>query len=43
MRMHINSSGGKLAPYLLGEIAERLEALHTPQAEIFAAYMTLVR
>jgi hypothetical protein len=43
MRMHINRRGGKLAPYLLGEIAERLEALNTPQAGIFESRVTLLR
>jgi ribosome-associated translation inhibitor RaiA len=43
MRLQSNSSGGALAPHLLGEIAERLEALHTPQADIFEARVTLVR
>jgi ribosome-associated translation inhibitor RaiA len=43
MRLHINSSEGKLPPPLLGEVATCLEALNTPQAEIFEARVTLLR
>jgi ribosome-associated translation inhibitor RaiA len=43
MRLHIEGKHTGLAPHLLGWIAERLQALNTPEADILEAWVTLVQ
>src|SRR5215510_3653740 len=40
MRIHIDDTGTPLTPELRGWLAERLEAMNTPTAEIFEARVT---
>jgi ribosome-associated translation inhibitor RaiA len=43
MRLHIEGKHTRLAPHLMGWIAEQLEALNTPHEDIFEARVTLVQ
>jgi hypothetical protein len=40
MRIHIDDTGTPLSPELRGWLAERLDAMNTPTAEIFEARVT---
>ena len=42
MRIHFDGKGNALAPTLLSDIADRLEALNTPHEDIFEARVTLL-
>jgi ribosome-associated translation inhibitor RaiA len=43
MRLHIEGKHTRLAPHLLGWVAERLEELNTPEEDIFEARVTFER
>src|SRR5262245_33768880 len=43
MRLHIEGKRTRLAPHLMGWIAERLEDLNTPDEDIFEARITFVQ
>src|SRR5919204_6883509 len=43
MRLHIEGKHTGLAPHLLGQIAERLEALNIPDDDIIEARVTFVQ
>jgi ribosome-associated translation inhibitor RaiA len=43
MRIHIEGKHTKLAPHLVGQIAEQLDGLNTPDEDILEAQVTLFR
>jgi ribosome-associated translation inhibitor RaiA len=43
MRLHIEGKDTRLAPHLMGWIAEQLEALNTPDKDIFEARVTFLQ
>jgi len=43
MRLHFEGKHAGLAPHLMGWIAERLEALNTPNEDIFEVWVTFLQ